>query len=273
MEAALAKKYILVEIKDGVGLLTIDRPESLNALNTAVVKELEAGLHALAGDPAVRAVVLTGAGQKAFISGGDIQEMLALDAAGVRAFCRGGQRLVLFIESLPKPVLAAVNGYALGGGLELALACDFMYASDTARLGLPEVTLGVMPGFGGTQNLARLLGPNRAKELIFSGRILSAAEALEWGLVNAVFPPSELLERALESARRIARNGALAVAAAKQAIVTGLNQSKPDGFRTEAGLFVELFASSDQKEGMSAFLEKRKPEFKDPPPAGREKRT
>jgi enoyl-CoA hydratase len=188
--------------------------------------------------------------------------MLALDVPGARAFSRDGQRMILSLESMKKPVLAAVNGYALGGGLELALACDFIYAAEKARFGLPEVTLGVLPGFGGTQNLARWIGPNRAKEMIFTGRILTAREALEWGIVNAVYPDTELLERSMETAARIAHNGSVAIASAKQAIVKGLDQTKADGFRTENGLFADLFTTDDQKEGMRAFLEKRKAEFK-----------
>jgi len=169
---------------------------------------------------------------------------------------------MLFIQKMKKPVLAAVNGYALGGGLELALACDFIYAAEKARFGLPEVTLGVLPGFGGTQNLARLIGPNRAKELIFTGRILTANEAQAWGIVNAVFPDAELVERTVETAARISRYGRVAVANAKQAIVRGLEQTRIEGFHTETDLFADLFATEDQKEGMNAFLEKRKAEFK-----------
>ena len=261
METSVVYKYILIETKDGVCTLTINRPESLNALNSALLTELEQAFHALGADPAVKVVILTGAGDKAFVSGGDIKEMLALDVAGAQAFSQNGQRLVLCLESLSKPVLAAVNGYALGGGLELALACDFIYAAEKARFGLPEVTLGVLPGFGGTQNLARWIGPARAKELIFTGKILTAAEAHAWGLVNAVFPDAGLLERTRETAARIARNGSVAVAHARQAIVRGLDQTKEEGFRTETELFAPLFATGDQKEGMQAFLEKRKPQF------------
>lgn len=256
------KKYIRVDTRDGIGKLTIDRPESLNALNTQVVKELETTLHDLEAEPSIKVVVLTGAGEKAFVSGGDIKEMLALDVDGARAFSRDGQRMILYLESMQKPVLAAVNGYALGGGLELALACDFIYAAEKARFGLPEVTLGVFPGFGGTQNLARWIGPNRAKELVFTGRILSAREAMEWGIVNAVYQDADLLEKTMDTAARIAQNASMAVGSAKQAIIKGLDQTKADGFRTENTLFADLFKSEDQKEGMRAFLEKRKPEFK-----------
>jgi enoyl-CoA hydratase len=169
---------------------------------------------------------------------------------------------MLLIGKMKKPVIAAINGYALGGGLELALACDFIYASDKAKLGLPEVTLGVIPGFGGTQNLPRLIGPNKAKELIFSGKILSAQQAKEWGIVNEVFAAEELLVRVMEIAKLIARNGMIAVASAKDAIVNGLNMNKEDGLRYESSLFATLFATDDQKEGMQAFIAKRKAEFK-----------
>jgi len=179
-----------------------------------------------------------------------------------RVFARKGQQMIEYIEKMHKPVIAAVNGYALGGGLELALACDFIYASEKAKLGLPEVTLGVIPGFGGTQNLARLIGPNKARELIFSGKVLSAQQAKEWGIVNEVFPGEELPAKVMEIAQAIARNGMIAVASAKDAIVNGANMNKEDGLRYESSLFATLFATEDQKEGMQAFIAKRKAEFK-----------
>jgi enoyl-CoA hydratase len=163
---------------------------------------------------------------------------------------------------MTKPVIAAVNGYALGGGLELALACDFIYASEKARFGLPEVTLGVIPGFGGTQNLPRLIGPNKARELIFSGKLLTAAQARDWGIVNEVFPAGDLIPKVIEIALAIANNGMIAVASAKDAIVNGLNMPKEDGFRYESSLFATLFSTEDQKEGMQAFITKRKSQFK-----------
>jgi len=172
-----------------------------------------------------------------------------------------GQRVMLLIEKMAKPVIAAVNGYALGGGLELALACDFIYASEKAKVGFPEVTLGIMPGFGGTQNLARLIGPNRANELIFTGRIISAEKAAAWGIVNELFPHEELMLKTRETAALIAAGGTLGVRYAKDAIANGLNMTKEDGFRYEAALFGVLFATEDQKEGMGAFVEKRKAEF------------
>ncbi len=210
----------------------------------------------------MKVVVITGAGEKAFVAGADIKEMAAMDPAAARAFSQRGHRLIPFMEQMKKPIIAAVNGYALGGGLELALACDFIYASEKAKLGLTEVTLGVIPGFGGTQNLPRLIGPNRAKELIFSGRQLTAQQAREWGIVNEVAPAEELMPRVMELAQRIARNGMLAVSAAKEAIVNGLNMTKENGLRLEGAVFGLLFDSEDQKEGMRAFVEKRPAAFK-----------
>lgn len=255
-------EYALVEINEGVAWLTVNRPESLNALTSEIVVALEAVLRDLEQNPDVKAVVVTGAGEKAFVAGGDIKEMAAMGPLEAKDYARRGQQLIAFIEKMSKPVIAAVNGYALGGGLELALACDFIYASEKARLGLPEVTLGVIPGFGGTQNLPRLIGPNRAKELIFSGKTLTAQQAKEWGIVNEVFPPEELRAKVTETAQVIARNGTVAVASAKDAIVHGLDMSKEDGLRYESALFASLFATEDQKEGMQAFLAKRKAEFK-----------
>jgi len=253
---------ILVEVTDSIGWLKINRPDSLNALNSEVVESLEFALRNLEQDTTVKVVVITGAGEKAFVAGGDIKEMVAMAPLAARAFSRKGQQMIEYIEKMHKPVIAAVNGYALGGGLELALACDFIYASDKAKFGLPEVTLGVIPGFGGTQNLPRLIGPNKARELIFSGKVLSAQQAREWGLVNAVFPAEEMTAKVMEIARAIAQNGMLAVASAKDAVVNGLNMTKEDGLRYESALFATLFATQDQKEGMQAFIEKRKAEFK-----------
>lgn len=258
----MEKNYVLIEVTDHVGWLKINRPDSLNALNSEVVESLEYALHNLEQDTTVKVVVITGVGEKAFVAGGDIKEMTAMAPLAALAFARKGQQMIGYIEKMHKPVIAAVNGYALGGGLEVALACDFIYASDKAKLGLPEVTLGVIPGFGGTQNLSRLVGPNKAKELIFSGKILSAQQAREWGIVNAVFPAEELMAKVMEIAQVIAHNGMIAVASAKDAIVNGLNMTKEDGLRYESSLFATLFATEDQKEGMQAFVAKRKAEFK-----------
>lgn len=254
-------KHILCEKNEGVALVTVSRPESLNALNGQLLLELERVLSGIEQDPGVQVVILTGAGEKAFVAGADIREMADMDAYQGHQFALQGQRLMLSMEKMTKPVIAAVNGYALGGGLELALACDVIYASDNAKLGFPEVTLGIIPGFGGTQNLARLIGPNRAKELVLSGRIITAAKAHAWGIVNEVFPQAELKDKVLGLAREIAGNGSLAVGYAKNAIVNGLNMAKEDGFRYESSLFGVLFATCDQKEGMGAFVEKRKARF------------
>ncbi len=255
-------KFLLIETTDSITTLTVNRREALNSLNSAVIAELECAFYELDLDAAVKAIVLTGAGEKAFVAGADIKEMSELSSFEAHDFARRGQRLVQLINRMRKPVIAAVNGYALGGGLELALACDFIYASEKAKFGFPEVGLGVIPGFGGTQNLARLIGPSKANELVFSGRIISAAKAHAWGIVNELFTPEELLPQALKTAQEIAGKGPMAVAYAKDAIASGLNMSKEDGFRYEASLFGVLFATGDQREGMGAFLEKRTAEFK-----------
>jgi len=254
-------KQILKEINEGVALVTVNRPDSLNALNSRLLGELECALQQIEQDESVQVVIITGAGDKAFVAGADIKEMAAMTSYQGHQFALQGQRVMLFMEKMTKPVIAAVNGYALGGGLELALACDLIYASDNARFGFPEVTLGIMPGFGGTQNLARLIGPNRAKEMVLSGRMIPAQKAVAWGIVNELCPQAELLDKVTWLAREMAKNGRLGVGYAKNAIVNGLNMSKEDGFRYESSLFGVLFATEDQKEGMGAFIEKRKPQF------------
>lgn len=253
---------VLVEVVDGIGVVTVNRPQALNALSSDVVEALDSALREVERNADVSVVVITGAGERAFVAGGDIKEMATMSPAAARAYSERGHRLISSMEQMKKPIIAAVNGYALGGGLELALACDFIYASEKARLGLTEVTLGVIPGFGGTQNLPRLIGPNRAKELIFSGTQLTAQQARDWGIVNEVTPADELMTRVMELARAIARNGMLAVSVAKEAIVDGLNMTKANGLSLEGALFGLLFDSEDQKEGMRAFLEKRPPAFK-----------
>ena len=254
-------KNILCEIADGVALITVNRSASLNALNSEVLGELECVLFEMEQEPSAQVVIITGAGEKAFVAGADIKEMAQMTSFEGHRFALKGQRVMLLIEKMTKPVIAAVNGYALGGGLELALACDLIYASENAKLGFPEVTLGIIPGFGGTQNLARLIGPNRAKEMVLSGRMIPAQKALAWGVVNEVCPQAELREKVMELAREIAKNGRLGVGYAKNAIVNGLNMTKEDGFRYESSLFGVLFATEDQKEGMGAFVEKRKAQF------------
>lgn len=252
---------LLVEESAGVAKLTVNRPQSLNALNDHLLTELECAFYQLEQDDDVKVIVLTGAGEKAFVAGADIKEMASMDSFQGHRFALKGQSVMLTIRKMKKPVIAAVNGYALGGGLELALACDFIYASDRAKLGFPEVTLGIMPGFGGTQNLSRLIGPAKANEMIFSGKMISAEKALAWGIVNEVYPAGELLAKALETAVDIANTGLIGVAYAKDAIANGLNMTKEEGFRYEASLFGVLFATRDQREGMAAFVEKRGANF------------
>jgi enoyl-CoA hydratase len=254
-------KNLLIETTDGVATLTVNRPQALNALNSELLGELACALYQLEYDTAVKAIVLTGAGEKAFVAGADIKEMAAMSSHEAHRFALKGQHVMMAMEKMKTPVIGAVNGFALGGGLELALACDFIYASTRAKLGFPEVTLGIMPGFGGTQNLARLIGPNRANELIFTGRMITADKALAWGIVNELYAPDELLAKAQETAAAIAGVGLLGVAYAKDAIANGLNMTKEDGFRYEASLFGVLFATEDQKEGMTAFVDKRKAAF------------
>lgn len=252
---------VLLNTEDGVALVTVNRPQALNSLNGSVLGNLLRAFTALGEDPAVKVIVLTGKGEKSFVAGAHIPEMADLTVQQALEFARKGQHLIGSIGRLAKPVIAAVNGFALGGGLELALACDLIYASENARLGLPEVTLGIMPGFGGTQNLGRTIGRIRANELIFTGKMLSAAQARQWGLVNAVFPAGELIDRALKTARTIAANGSVAVAHAKEAVKVGLDMSEAGGLSHEAALFAALFATADQKEGIRAFQDKRKPVF------------
>ena len=245
---------IQVEVDAAVAVVTIDREEALNALDVATLTELRDRLRKLAGDAAVRAVVLTGAGEKAFAAGADIKYMSGLDVMAARAWGALGHETAHLLEEMPKPTIAAVNGFALGGGCELALACDLRYASSRAKLGQPEINLAIVPGWGGTQRLSRLCGVGVAKELIFSGRTVDAEEAVRIGLVNAIADP--VLDRAVEVARVLAKKSAIALALAKRLV----NMS-PGALEVEAREFGDLFASADAKEGLAAFVEKREPRF------------
>lgn len=253
--------FITVEKSGAVAVLTVNRPEARNALNSQVLADLGAAVDGLAADKEVRAVIVTGAGDKAFVAGADIGEMKDLDGDSARQFAAAGQAVLAKLATLPQPVIAAVNGYALGGGCELALACDIRIASETARFGQPEVGLGITPGFGGTQRLARLVGPGKAKWLIFSAQIFSAAEALALGLVERVVAPDQLLTAAHELAEKIAANSPVAIAQAKQAIDHGLATTLDAGCGIEAEAFGACFRSADPREGMTAFFEKRKAKF------------
>jgi len=253
--------HIRVERRDDQAILTICRPDRLNALNAATIDELESAFRQLAAAGDVRGIVLTGAGEKAFVAGADIAELERMGPLdGVRT-SRRGQDVFRFIERLGKPVIAAVNGFALGGGLELALACHLRVAADSARFGLPEVKLGIIPGYGGTHRLPRLIGRGRALELILTGDMIDAAEAYRIGLVNRVVPAAELLGAATALLVRITANGPIAVAHALEAVDRGLTATPDEAHAHEAHLFGLLAATEDMREGMRAFLEKRRPDF------------
>jgi enoyl-CoA hydratase len=249
--------------RDGaVAIVMIDRPDAMNALDVATLTSLREELLALREDREVRAIVLTGAGDRAFAAGADIKYMSGLDPAGAREWGALGHNVGHLLETCPQPTIAAVNGFALGGGCELALACDIRYASRTAKLGQPEINLGIIPGWGGTQRLARVCGLGVAKELVLTGRIVDAEEALRLGLVNAVHEPEELLDRALETARLIASKSPIALAAAKRAVNHALQGDHAGNLAGEADAFGDLFGSEDAQEGLAAFVEKREPLFK-----------
>ena len=253
-------KTIRYEKKDNIALVTIDRPEALNALNSTVIAELEQVVTELENDGTVRAMILTGEG-RSFVAGADIGEQYPLDLDGGRRWGQRGSALFRRMERLEFPTIAAVNGFALGGGCELAMSCDIILASEKAKFGQPEVGLGITPGFGGTQRLPRRVGVAKAKELIFSGRMVKADEAERIGLVNAVYAPEALLDGAMEMARSFAKNAPIAVKYAKACIDRGMQTDIDSGIACENELFAMCFATADQKEGMSAFLEKRTAEF------------
>jgi enoyl-CoA hydratase len=245
-----------------VAVVTVARPEALNALNSATNGLLLAAVRALSADDSVRAVVLTGAGEKAFVAGADIAEMQGFTADEARRFAALGQAVMSGIEAAPQPWIAAVNGFALGGGCELALACDIRLAGEKAKFGQPEITLGITPGFGGTQRLPRSVGAGWAKYLVLSGRHLRAEEALRIGLVQAVFPRDELMAQALKLAEELAGKSPLAMRYCKAAVNAAADTDIATGQGIERDLFALAFASDDQTEGMTAFLEKRAPEFR-----------
>ena len=253
-------KTVLLEKKDGIAVVTISRPEALNALNSTVIGELEEVIADLERDLTVRAMILTGEG-RSFVAGADIGEQYPLDLDGGRRWGQRGSALFRRIEKLEFPTIAAVNGFALGGGCELAMSCDIILASEKAKFGQPEVGLGITPGFSGTQRLPRRVGAAKAKELIFSGKMIKADEAKAIGLVNEVFAPEALLDGAMEMAKSFAKNAPIAVKYAKACIDRGLQMDMDGGIACENELFAMCFATADQKEGMKAFLDKRPAAF------------
>jgi enoyl-CoA hydratase len=253
-----------LERRGPIAVVTMNRPEALNACNNEQLGLLTETFDDIAGDGSIRCVILTGAGERAFAAGADIKEMKDLDGEGGLAFGRAGHRATRAVEELPQPVIAAVNGFALGGGCELALAADIRIASENAVFAQPEVTLGIPPGWGGSQRLTRLVGPGISSELILTGRRVKSEEALRIGLVNAVYPLDQLMAEASRLAESIASNSPLAVRSAKQLIRLAFNGQTTDGLDTEARAFGNAFTTGDQKEGMTAFVEKRAATFQNP---------
>ncbi len=253
---------VLYEVKDGVAVVTVNRPDKLNALNRATLEDISGAFAAAAGDASVGAVILTGAGEKAFVAGADIGEIAGLDSQSGREFALYGQGVFRAIETFPKPVIAAVNGFALGGGCELAMACHVRLASENASFGQPEVNLGVIPGYGGTQRLARLVGRGLALELLLTGDRIPAARAAEIGMVNVAVPAADLMTKAAEMARKMLGKAPLALRHCLEAVNAGLDMPLEEGCYLEGTLFGLCCASEDMKEGTDAFLQKRKPAFK-----------
>jgi enoyl-CoA hydratase len=256
-------KFETIEYKQEghVGVLTIQRPQALNALNAQVLEELSTFANAISNNKEIRALVITGSGEKAFVAGADIKAMADMTPKEAEDFSTTAQTAFNSIESLPFAVIAAVNGFALGGGCELALACDIIIASEKSKFGLPEVTLGLLPSFGGTQRLSRAVGLFKAREMVFSGEFYCAYDCMNMGLVNKVTTPDQLLPEAKKLAQTIASRAPIAIAKAKQSINTGFELHINDGLKREAELFGELFSTQDQKEGIAAFIEKRQPSF------------
>lgn len=258
----MSYENIRTETRDGLLIITVARPKVLNALNAQTVEEIRQAFRAAREDDSVRCVILTGEGEKAFVAGADINELAQMTPITGKGTAERGQRIFSAIERFPKPVIAAINGFALGGGCELALACHIRIASEKAQLGLPEVSLGIIPGYGGTQRMARLLGKGKALELILTGDRIGAAEAERIGLVNKVVPAEQLMTAAEEMARKIMSRGPLAVRAAIEAVMSGSEMPFEEGQVLEATLFGLLASTEDMKEGMKAFLEKRTAEFR-----------
>ncbi len=253
---------LILKIDDNIATLTFNRPKAMNALNNALFDELLTAIAEVKDNQALKVLILTGAGDKSFIAGADISELVKMNPLEAKKFSRKGQKAFRELEKLAIPVIAAVNGFALGGGAEAALACDFIYASEKALFGLPEITLGLVPGFGGTQRLPRLVGENIAKELLFTGKAIKAEEALTIGIVNKIYPHESLMENTLKTAKKIASMGKVSLRAAKETTGVACDIDIETGTRFENDAFAICITSSDAKEGTKAFLEKRKPVFK-----------
>ncbi len=253
---------ILVDVQDRLAIVTINRPEVRNALNSEVVRELTAAFQRLAADPAVGAIILTGAGDKAFVAGADIKEMVGKSGLEMQSFSELGRHLGEAMEGCPKPILAAINGYALGGGCEIAMACDLRLASENAKIGQAEINIGIIPGFGGSQRLPRLVGAGWAAQMIFTGEAIDAATAERIGLVNQVVPLDRLLEETKALARKMVDKGPVALALAKACLRAAQEMPLPQGLSYETAAFGVVGATKDKVEGMTAFLEKRKPSWK-----------
>lgn len=252
---------LILEINDGIAVLKFNRPKALNALNSETLDELKKACESLYMNQDVRVVIVTGEGEKAFVAGADIVEMKDMTAIEGMDFSQRGHESISMLENIDKPTIAAVNGFALGGGFEVALACDFIYASEKAKMGFPETTLGILPGFGGTQRAAKVCGLAKAKELVFTGKMINAQEAYEMGLVNKVLPADKLMEEVMAVATAIKNNGPFGVRLAKECITRSYYMSMDQALMMEAKDFGLCFATKDQKEGMTAFVEKRKPAY------------
>ena len=253
---------LLFSKENGIGIVTINRPKALNALNGEVYSELYQMFQEIENDPEVRVVILTGAGERAFVAGADVVEMQPQSSVEIHGFLGKARQASDRIYTLSKPVIAAINGFALGGGCELAMCCDLRIASESARFGQPEISLGIIPGAGGTQRLTRLVGMTKAKELMYTGDMIDAKTALAMNLVNKVVPPESLMTEAKALAQKLLSKSGAALSLLKKAINSGAEMSLPAGLDMEMECFASCFATQDQKEGMKAFLEKRKPEFK-----------
>ena len=254
--------YILTEINDQIAWITINSPEALNAMNPIVISELEEAFNSCTEESSVGVIILTGSGDKSFVAGADIKTMQTMGPDEALNFGKVGQKLTVTIENSPKPVIAAVNGFALGGGCEISLACHIRVASETAKFGQPEVLLGILPGWGGTQRLPKLVGMGIANEIIITGKMINANEAKEIGLVNHVVPFEELKEKCEEIAMQILKNGPNAIAKSLECIRNGVGLTTKDGLKMEVKYFSKLFDTEETKEGLSAFVEKRAPNFR-----------